>query len=108
MTNSFLRVTFPKMDKLNYNNSGSWRCLEFKNCTFWQSARSVSSVNLPANKFAMFFEFKCPAHYETELDDLHETQTNSTPDISNDDFSVKVEYSSFSSSWYDTLPEQSE
>ncbi|KAG1697109.1 hypothetical protein DVH05_017495 [Phytophthora capsici] len=56
MTNSFLRVTFPKMDNLKYNNTGSWRCLEFQNCDFWQPARSVSWVNLPTNKFAMFFE----------------------------------------------------
>ncbi|KAL3666954.1 hypothetical protein V7S43_007901 [Phytophthora oleae] len=56
MTNSFLRVTFPKMDNLKCNNTGSWRCLEFQNCDFWQSARFVSWVNLPTNKFAMFFE----------------------------------------------------
>ncbi|KAG6613369.1 uncharacterized protein IUM83_17089 [Phytophthora cinnamomi] len=34
MTNSFLRVTFPKTDNLKYNNPGMWRCLDFKNCDF--------------------------------------------------------------------------
>lgn len=56
MANSYLRVVFPMTDNLKYNNADSWRCLEFKNCAFWQPAHSVSWVNLPANKFAMFFE----------------------------------------------------
>ncbi|KAE8915544.1 hypothetical protein PF005_g4568 [Phytophthora fragariae] len=55
---SFLRVTFPKTDNLKYNNPGTWRCLDFKNCGFWQPAHSVSWVNLSTDHFAMFFESK--------------------------------------------------
>ncbi|EGZ17641.1 hypothetical protein PHYSODRAFT_331577 [Phytophthora sojae] len=58
MVDSFLRVVFPQADNLKYNDPGIWRCLDSKNCDFWQPARSISWVNLSSNHFAMFFESK--------------------------------------------------
>ncbi|KAL4105922.1 hypothetical protein PRIC1_003977 [Phytophthora ramorum] len=56
MTIAYLRVTFPKTDTLKYNNPKSWHCLDFKTCSYWQPAKSISWVDLPYDKFAVFFE----------------------------------------------------